>query len=159
MRKFFADVDHILVPIQRAAVETGDVSATVEVFETFAASRDMAMSVLGRVVISVSGYDDDPRPLWEVPEVRRFFARLHRAVPHMLFFLSPEKQASALWVMLCCELTAARGALRVDQETMIEFVTDGFAANNVFCESIGIDPSAPELVDLTFRLTDALTGK
>jgi len=152
-------MDHVLVPIQRADVESGDVSATVEVFDCFAVSRTMAMSMLGRVAISVSGYDDDRRSLWKIPEVRRFFARLHRAIPHMLFFLSPGKQASALWVTLCCEFTVVGGVPSIDPETLSEFVMDSFAANNVFCESLGIDANVLELVELSFRLTDALTGK
>jgi hypothetical protein len=40
----------------------------------------------GAVTLVVGGYDDDPRELWEIPEVRRFFQALLKAWPYAPYF-------------------------------------------------------------------------
>lgn len=42
----------------------------------------------GHLFIVVEGFDDDPRPLVAIPEVRRFFQALHDAWPFSGAFLS-----------------------------------------------------------------------
>lgn len=41
---------------------------------------------MGSLELVVEGYDNDPREVYEIAEVRRFFAALHRAWPYGLFF-------------------------------------------------------------------------
>ena len=40
------------------------------------------------LVFIVCGYDEDPRELAEIPQVRAFFARLVQEWPHWLWFLA-----------------------------------------------------------------------
>lgn len=40
-------------------------------FEKLAASPSMIRSKRNTVEVVIGGYDDDPRELWEIPEVRR----------------------------------------------------------------------------------------
>ena len=42
-----------------------------------------------KMVISINGYDNDARPLWEIPEVVEWFKELHKEHPYMPLFLSP----------------------------------------------------------------------
>ena len=44
----------------------------------------------GRFRITIKGYDDDPRQVFDIPEVRGWFAALHKDAPHFPFFLEPE---------------------------------------------------------------------
>lgn len=146
----------LIVTIERDDVEAGDVSQTVAVFDSFSKSPKTVMNVVGRVELSVSGYDDDPRSLWQIPEVRRFFKSLRRKIPHMLLFLCPERKAPNLWALLCCKRIDRKSAAAVAPESLSDFITEGFAANNAFCRAMGIDPASPELVTLALEMTDAL---
>lgn len=40
------------------------------------------------LVVTVRGYENDPRELCEISEVRQFFQSLHKEWPHALFFLN-----------------------------------------------------------------------
>jgi hypothetical protein len=40
-------------------------------------------------VLSIDGFNDDPRSLWHIPEVREWFKALHLARPYALYFISP----------------------------------------------------------------------
>lgn len=42
-----------------------------------------------RMAIAIGGYDSDPRPLWDIPEVTAWYRDLHTAHPYMPMFLSP----------------------------------------------------------------------
>jgi hypothetical protein len=42
-----------------------------------------------RMVIAINGYDNDPRPLWDIPEVVEWFKELHTKHPYMPLFLTP----------------------------------------------------------------------
>lgn len=43
-------------------------------------------ALMGTVTLTVGGYDHDPRELWEIPEVRRFFQALLKAWPYAPYF-------------------------------------------------------------------------
>jgi len=47
---------------------------------------DVAAGFQGGISMSFHGYDMDPRPLWEIPEVRSFVRQLDDAFPHWLYF-------------------------------------------------------------------------
>ena len=48
--------------------------------------------------LAISGYDDDPRPLWEIPEVRTWCKNVHTKVPYLPCLLS---ENSIIWYVLC----------------------------------------------------------
>jgi len=41
-----------------------------------------------KIVIAINGYDNDARPLWNIPEVVEWFKELHMKHPYMPLFLS-----------------------------------------------------------------------
>ncbi|MEW6305064.1 MAG: hypothetical protein AB1705_16430 [Verrucomicrobiota bacterium] len=56
--------------------------------------------LMGRLEFAIGGYDDDPREVYEIPEVRRFYAALHRAWPYSLYFC--HLQGIGLVTMAAC---------------------------------------------------------
>ena len=47
------------------------------------------LELLGFLTLAISGYDDDPREVWQVPEVRTWFAELEGWRPNICYYLSP----------------------------------------------------------------------
>jgi hypothetical protein len=156
--------------ITRRSVEGDDTSGAVRFFEACGAGRAAALANVGRVVVAVEGYDDDPRELWQIPPARRFFARLWRAVPHLLFFLLPEgptgQVGSALFLALMLHPDPRGGPsgapdgkwyMRIDGSWLATgFLEPGFAAMNAFAVRHGLAPSAPTLRALVGRLDKQL---
>jgi hypothetical protein len=60
----------------------------------------------GRLHLFVGGYDDDPRELWEIPEVRQYLGALDSRFPFWVWFLDPTDPSLLLVVACCCELAA-----------------------------------------------------
>ncbi len=46
-------------------------------------------STYSTIILSINGYDHDPRSLWNIPEVVLWFKTLHNQMPYTPFFLSP----------------------------------------------------------------------
>jgi hypothetical protein len=60
--------------------------------------KDAARGLIGRLNFSVEGYNDDPRELFEIPEVRKYFAKLNQESSGFFYFLMPD--ARAVWLAI-----------------------------------------------------------
>ncbi len=51
---------------------------------------------MGSLVVGVDGYDEDPRPLHCIPEIRRFLRGFHAQWPYYLYFACTRPSVSTL---------------------------------------------------------------
>jgi len=70
-----------------------DLSGCLRVLDSLIGSRERAMRFRDRVDFDVDGYNDDPRELFEVPEIRTFVRELDAKWPYWFFFLSKASEA------------------------------------------------------------------
>ncbi len=68
--------------------------------KSLSSDRSSAMSAEGTVTLVFHGYDDDPRELEAIPEVREWFANLFKAWPYWPFFASRIDQTVPLGLAL-----------------------------------------------------------
>ncbi len=78
----------VIVVCDSAAITAGDISGVLTALKSLSSDRSSAMSAEGAVTLVLHGYDDDPRELESIPEVRAWFARLFEAWPYWSFFAS-----------------------------------------------------------------------
>ncbi|MBK7676957.1 MAG: hypothetical protein IPJ27_20595 [Candidatus Accumulibacter sp.] len=78
----------VILMFSRRQVETCDVDEPLELLRSLTADRRTAIEFCGRISLVVDGYNDDPRELFEVPEVRAYIKRLDLAWPYWFFLLS-----------------------------------------------------------------------
>jgi hypothetical protein len=90
-------VDLVHVVIERATVESGDVSEGVAALARLLVDAEDHRE---RVDLSFAGWDDTPADLWEIDEVRTYVARLDEQFPFWLYFLS--KETGALLAIAAC---------------------------------------------------------
>lgn len=77
--------DIYILRIDRGAIERGHVESYLREFEKLGRKK-----MRGRVIVSFQGYDSDPREIYQIPEVRKWVARIIKHVPHLFYFLSSE---------------------------------------------------------------------
>ena len=77
---------------------------------------------LNHLEILISGYDNDSRSLYEVPEVKRWIKMIHSRWPDWLFWLTP----GSLWLCMLClnpgmhkRLPDGRLQIAVDTEELL----------------------------------------
>ena len=84
----------------------------------------------GADVRTIEGYDDDPREVHTIPEVRRFYAAFHEAWPYWLYFCNLDTESLQMMVMCCLptlEVVKVEGRSKVavlyDRVELLKFIS------------------------------------
>ena len=80
-----SDYQLIVLDINRKDIESFDHLSILSELDRF---KEIALEFEGKLSFFVSGYEKDPRELWEIEDVRRYFDFLDRAFPYWFFFLT-----------------------------------------------------------------------
>ena len=131
--------DRLFVVVDRTDVEAGDISRAATALLRALANRESIERLRGGVDMAFHGYSDDPRELYEIPEVRRFCAELDGAFPYWFYFLSAE--GTTLGVIACCLCSVAKvrpGVVSFGADWP-DFMTRHFEALNWLVDSYTLD--------------------
>lgn len=90
-----------------------------------------------KLLFGISGYDDDPRELYEIPEVRPWMKKLDEAFPYWFYFLNREASTLEFVTFSLCDFVQTADGPLIKPETIADFVSTHFAAMNDFCEAVG----------------------
>lgn len=99
----------------------------------------------------MSGYDRDPRELYEVLEVRTYIAELDRRFPYWFYFLSLKGGNLELISFCVCGITkSGPGLVHYDPGELSKFLLHHYGAMNAVCDQLGL--SDEENVKLTSEI-------
>ena len=144
--------DWLRVVVNRAEVEAFDVSRTAAVLSRVLADRNSVQRYRGRVDLAFYGYSNDPRKLYEIPEVRRFCKELDEAFPYWFYFLSTERVMLGVIACCLCSVTKfAPGSISFGLD-LIEFMTLHFQALNWISENYSLDET--HNVEISRKVTE-----
>ncbi len=96
-------VRHIVV--DRRDVEACNTDELLQMLSPLVADAEAAWELRGKLSISFHGYDEDPRALYTVPDVRKFVSRVNAVWPHWFFFLNQIDHSIKLIAACLCELS------------------------------------------------------
>jgi hypothetical protein len=123
-------------------VERGDFSHFLKLYAldklpTGRRLRDM----MDRMVFCIEGYDDDPREIHSIPEVRKFYSAFHDAWPHWLFFCNLDVETLKAMVFCCLP---SLNEMKVDGKDLVAitfhpleilgFLKKDFGPMNLLCD-------------------------
>ena len=136
-----AVTDPVILMFSRRQVETGDVDEPLELLRSLTADRRTAIEFCGRISLVVDGYNDDPRELFEIPEVRAYVDRLDRGWSYWFFFLSQaDESIKLLESCLCDTIEVVPGVTSVDMDQLEQSLARHFAAMH----RLGAELALPE---------------
>ena len=106
-------------------------------------------NLMGRLTFLVEGYDDDPREVYTIDEVRTFFQTLSRKWPYWLFFCDLRAHA-LISITACCikDLSCvkykgcAATMVNVNKADFFEFIHDWLAPMAEMFEQANMPMSA-----------------
>ena len=129
----------IFLMFSRRQVETCDIDEPLQFLHRIAASSSEALKYCGRISLMVDGYNDDPRELYEIPEVRIFISRIDKQWPYWFFFLSQaDDSIKLLESCLSNTIEVIPGVASFDFEQMEQTLARHFGAMNRLCETLGV---------------------
>jgi hypothetical protein len=140
------DNDLILYQFSRTKVERGDFRHFLErfAFDKLPTGRGLR-GMMNNIVLCLEGYDDDPREIHSIPEVRRFYAAFHAAWPYWLYFCNLDQDGLKAMVAACLHTFTAvkvdgqpNVGVQCDPMELVYFIGRDFAHMNMVCERAGM---------------------
>lgn len=141
----------VMLTVGKQQVDTGDVESVLASLRTLIESPTQIQHFRRRLSISFK-YDDDPRELWEIPEVCRFVHLLDREFPYWLYFCVTHD--AGLYAILRCLMPPGLDPDELDNQFSGYLMGRGFPAMNYIAESAGLGHE--DIVNLTQEIADYL---
>lgn len=146
--------DFLNLVISRKEVDSRNIAPALGQLTRFLSSPNIAREFIEGMDIGFSSYDDDPRELDEIKEVRDYVALLDSRFPYWLFFLS--KYHLGLQCIARCLLPAYR-TTEERRKAYPEFLQNlllqsWFPAMNRICEFARLDER--QIEELSDRAVD-----
>ena len=116
--------DHIVLQIPQEAIQNCDTSEYVTLLHGATGSLQSFTEAFQKYVLLISGYDDDPRELYQIPEVVSFIKDLNSKLPFWLYFVNTSDKRFFSWMIAClCRAMS----LDQDEETIYaDFNADAY---------------------------------
>ena len=145
----------VIVVCDSAAITAGDISGVLTALKSLSSDRSSAISAEGAVTLVFHGYDDDPRELESIPEVRAWFANLFAAWPYWSFFASRIDQTVPLFLSLQLSGEAVAGEPGMvgwcfDLDELKPLLLEMFGHQNELIERLEIGEDVNERVTQDF---------
>lgn len=139
----------VVLDLTRTEIEAGNISSALERLMALTDSKETALRFQESLLIHITGYDNDPRELVEVPEVRAFFGKLIQQWPNWLWFLMRSVGAIPLLMGLICQVKVNRredlvGMEFLDRHELAQKMLDLFERGNAMFLAFGITPAQSE---------------
>ena len=137
----------VVLMISRREVEEGDLASVLARLKVFLATREDAWLYRGQMTLVVDGYNDDPRELVDIPQVRTLLAQLEAAWPYWGFFFNQVDDSIKL--LLSCAAGVrflGRGAVEMDPQRVATALAHGFGGVNEVFERFGFPEDELELM-------------
>jgi hypothetical protein len=102
LNKMLVEASAVIYVLDDFDVTAMDTSHPRAFFDRLRKTKPLAAATQGKIEFSFSGYDADPRELFEIEEVRRYIEALDEALPELFFFIRTEEPAAALRLIIFC---------------------------------------------------------
>ena len=137
----------LLMEISREDVERCYIANALENLLILIDSQENVLRYRASLLFQISGYDEDPRELPEIPEVRDFFRQLNNEWPHWFWFAARNFGAIALIMALLCKVKVIRNGVSSstefpDKDDLVQTAQDLFKRGNALFASYPKIPSS-----------------
>ena len=107
--------DYIVLQISQENIKDCNTSEYVTLLHGATGTIQSFEAAFQRYVFLISGYDDDPRELYQIPEVVSFIKDLNSKLPFWLYFVNTSDKRFFSWMIAClCQAMS----LDQDEETI-----------------------------------------
>ena len=93
--------DYTVLQIPQEAIQNCETSEYVTLLHGITDSLQSFEAAFQRYVFLISGYDDDPRELYQIPEVVSYIKDLNSKLPFWLYFVNTSDKKFFSWMIAC----------------------------------------------------------
>lgn len=134
--------DIIIYQFSRDKAERGDFRNFLSLYglDKLPTGRRLRL-LMNSFVFCIEGYDDDPREIHDIPEIRRFYSAFHDAWPYWLYFCNLDSDILRSMVMCCMDSIVSikvdgqpHVGVEYDPLNLLRFLSGDFAPMNLICD-------------------------
>lgn len=118
----------LFLHVPHELIEAGNPEPIAEIMRDMVSLREKALAFRQRVGVMVSGFDDDSRPLWQIPKARDFIRRLFDQCPFVMFLSHPD--GGLLKLFAYCWIYEEGMKEEAERQRMREFIDRAFDGLN-----------------------------
>jgi hypothetical protein len=96
--------EFIIVGFSRQEVEAGNIGDAVDRFMQLTDTPQRVRQLEDCMSFVFLGYENDPRPLHQIPEAVTFFRRVHEQWPYWLHFIEKDADTATRLLWLLCDV-------------------------------------------------------
>lgn len=152
-----SSVGPVIISVSRAEWTAGDIGPALGPLQMMVRSREALMQWNGRVQIGIDGLNDDPREIYEVPEVRAYLHALTLQFP--FWFHVCDRSSSTLKSLMFCLCRFVKhgpGLIEINQADREKFVEVLLDRMNDLHDHFGVPVEVNEAI--SNELVSALGG-
>jgi hypothetical protein len=141
----------VVLLISRREVEAADLASVLYRLKPFLATREDAWRYRGQMTLVVDGYNNDPRELVDIPEVRTLLRGLESSWPAWAYFFNQVDDSIKL--LLSCVAGCrflGRGAVEMDADLVASALGRAFGGMNMIFERFGFPEDELERMSCGF---------
>ena len=141
----------VVLMISRREVEAADLASVLSRLKVFLATREDAWLNRGQMTLVVDGYNNDPRELVDIPEVRALLRLLESEWPYWAFFFNQVDDSIKL--LLSCVAGSrylGNGAVEMDADLVAAAMARAFGGMNAVFERFNFPEEELELMSRGF---------
>src|ERR1017187_9114758 len=108
--------DLVVLLISRRAVEAMDIDSVTKSLGILLATREDVAFYRGQMALVLDGWDEDPRALVDIPQVRTFLRAFNDAWPYWAYFFNQvDDSIMILGSCVCGSNYPGNGTVEIDQ--------------------------------------------
>lgn len=144
----------VILEVSREWVEKKYYDEIYEFLTTLNLDQKTALRFRNKCQLFISGYDEDPRELFEIEEVREYVINLDKMFPYWFFFLAIDRKHRSLHLILfCCCRTIKHidGNIEVNVEDFQKILATHYQRMNEVYSKHNISQELNDKVSLEIR--------
>jgi hypothetical protein len=130
----------VRITISREAIEHCDPEPVAQILESYL--PELTEQNRNRVQFEVAGYTEDPRELYEIPQVRAYFQALFRRYSGLFYWMDTGSGMLLFLCLMLYEPVWSEEGVTVSLSDLQSFLADGYTALSAFCREHGLSPDA-----------------
>lgn len=139
----------VVLLITKRQVDDHDLASILDSLRILTAAREDVWRYRGQMALVVNGYNEDPRELVEIHEVRSIIRAICEAWPYWGFFMNQvDESLKILAGCVCANSYPGGGAIEVDIKTLSAFIQQGFDGMNALFDKHGFPEHELEAMSL-----------
>ena len=134
----------IFFGIPYADVLSSETITVLTALNSFLETRERVVWGRGRITLIFEGFDDDPRDVWNIPEIRRYIKKLDEQFPYWFYFADLEANTLKVLALCLCRVVKVDNGSTPDPEGLKHFLASRVIALNILCNRFDLGDEIKE---------------